>query len=598
MKVAKVILPIALDKAFDYLMPDSMSLAKGMRVLVDFGVKKRVGIVVGLSKKSSQPKLKSIIKALDHTPSLDKDQLEFAKALTKMYPYGLGEFLFMMLPSALKRSGQLILEEVPAEKIKERPQRLEKSFIEAKSFVERYSLWKDSVKEKLKEGSVLVCFPQLEYLKEALKVIEKDFPGKVKVIHSQKSQAQILKLWKESRHNTLLVGSRVALFYYPCDLALCVIEEENSPYYFQAEKPYHHLLDVAHLLCEIKGSDLILSADYPTLATYEKIKENKIKLKRKGQAIKNIRVVEIGEASRRKVISPLARELMRKNLEANKRMVVLWHRKGFGKVVSCNACGYIITCDRCSGFLKTTLKEEHKGICFYCGSKKDLPSICPQCKKGYLRTSGLGIEKMEVILKGIFPEAKICSWEERKPDSQIVVSGAKILSSLYGQDNFDVGFFLDVDNFLSRIDYEAAFDTFIYLEKLSHFFKDTFYVFSRNSNHYLFRNIQKKWEDFYQTEVALRKELYLPPFGALAKIILRAPNQKSLFKKCENLYNKLKGRKLEVYGPFEEYPFQLRGNFRYSLIIKSKKSTQLRKIMKEEVGRLRRAGIKIAAVIK
>ena len=597
MKVAKVILPIALDKAFDYLVPDSLSLTKGMRVLVDFGGKKRVGIIEGFLKKSSYLKLKAIVKALDNIPSLDNDQLKFAKALTKMYPYGLGEFLFMMLPSALKRPGQLILEEAGKGKAKSSLSQPE-LFIEAGSFLERYSLWKDLVKEKLKEGSVLVCFPQLEYLKEALKVIEKDFPGKAKVIHSQKSQAQILKLWRESRHNTLLVGTRVALFYYPSDLALCVIEEENSPYYFQAEKPYHHLLDVAYLLSKIKGSSLILSADYPTLATYEKIKDDKIKLKGQTQAIKNIRVLEIGEASRRKAISPLARELIRKNLEENKRMVVLWHRKGFGKVVSCNACGYIITCDRCSGFLKTTLKEEHKGICSYCGKVKDLVEVCPQCKKGYLRTSGLGIEKIEVILKGIFPEAKICSWEERKPDSQVIISGAKILSSLYGQESFDVGFFLDVDNFLSRIDYDAAFDTFIYLEKLSHFFKDTLYVFSRNSNHYLFRNIQKKWQDFYQAELALRKELNLPPFGVLAKITLRAVNQKKLFKKSEDLYNKLKGRKLEVYGLFEEYPFQLRGNFRYSLIVKSKKSTELRKIMKEEVGRLRSAGIKIAAVIK
>ena len=98
--------------------------------------------------------------------------------------------------------------------------------------------------------------------------------------------------------------------------------------------------------------------------------------------------------------------------------------------------------------------------------------------------------------------------------------------------------------------------------------------------------------------MALRNELCLPPFGSLAKLTLRSSNQKSLLKKTEDLYNKLKERKLEVYGPFEEFPFQLRGKFRYSLTVKSKKGTELRKIMKEEVSKLRSSGLKLAVVIK
>ncbi len=50
LKVAKVILRIAKDLEFDYLIPEGVCVKKGMRVLVEFGKTKRIGIVVGLKQ--------------------------------------------------------------------------------------------------------------------------------------------------------------------------------------------------------------------------------------------------------------------------------------------------------------------------------------------------------------------------------------------------------------------------------------------------------------------------------------------------------------------------------------------------------------------
>ncbi|MFH1318632.1 MAG: hypothetical protein ABIH71_06425, partial [Candidatus Omnitrophota bacterium] len=274
-KIAKVVLPIALDKNFDYSIPDNLEVKKGDRVLVNFGSRNKVGIVIDLVEHSVIKYLKPIIEALDSEFALTQENIEFAHRLSKMYPYAEGEFLFMMIPPALKRVLRHSLEQTASKiknsDIKEYIPQSNNIFIQRDSFIDRYNIWKKKVEENLKIGSVLICFPQVSYLKEAKKIIDKDFSKVVRVIYSQQKEKELLENWQGTRKNSLILGTRVSLFYYPADLNLIVVEEENSPYYFQEEKPFYHLLDVVRLLSKLKGIDVILSGDYPAFSTYKLI---------------------------------------------------------------------------------------------------------------------------------------------------------------------------------------------------------------------------------------------------------------------------------------------------------------------------------------
>ena len=106
-KIAKVVVSISLDKEFDYSCPPNLEVRRGMRVLVDFNHKKRVGIVVAITDKSNIPKLKLIIDVLDSEVLLDAERLNFAKQLSDFYPYPQGEFLFMMIPPYLRKPKKL-----------------------------------------------------------------------------------------------------------------------------------------------------------------------------------------------------------------------------------------------------------------------------------------------------------------------------------------------------------------------------------------------------------------------------------------------------------------------------------------------------------
>ena len=601
-KIAKVVVSISLDKEFDYSCPPGLEVRIGIRVLVDFNHKKRVGIVVATASKSNISKLKPIIDTLDSEVLLDAERLNFAKQLSDLYPYSQGEFLFMMIPPYLRRPKKFkksFLQKggSPIFNSKKGKDRNNLSFVKADSFLDRYQLWRDIIREKLKKGSVLICFPQLTYLKSARDIISEDFPDQVKVIHSQEKEKEFFSNWQASRRNSLILGTRVAIFYYPLDLELIIVEEENSPYYFQEEKPYHNLLDLAHSLSVLKGVELILSSDYPSLATYKRIKDGKVKLIDRSGPGKNMKVVNLSEFSRNKVVGPVLTELLRKAIEDNKKAVILWNRKGFARVISCSSCGHISKCEHCSSFLQSSLKSE-EGVCPYCQKNYFLPKVCNRCNNGYLKSKGYGIQRIEGALKRVFPETRIDNFSDVCSSTQIVLSTSKILSHIYSLEKFDRGFVLDADLFLNHIDYDATFNAFLYLKKLLLLFRDTLYVFTRHKDYYLFKHLNESWRDFYESELQFRRKSQLPPFGLIAKITLRAKNKKTLLKRIKDLYNRLEKRYEEVYGPFEEKPFKLRDKFRYSIIVKAEQTPRSRGMIKEEIKGFRTSSIQMAVSLR
>jgi primosomal protein N' (replication factor Y) len=593
-KIAKVALPIALNREFDYSFGASAKIKPGMRVLVDFRARKTLAVVTAIKKESKITNLKSVLAALENNSSLTSEQIRFARILSSFYPYNFGEFLFMMLPSYLKRIRNVKI--FPVGKLPNSEKTYQHKFMRADTFSQRYYLWRSQIKEKLETGSVLVCFPQVSYLNEAKKILDADFGPKIKVMHSYESEKDFFTNWQGSRQNSLILGTRVAIFCYPADLKMIIVEDENNYSYFQEEKPFYHLLQVAFLLSKFKKIDLILSSSLPALYTYKLIRDKKISLQEVAQNQRQIKVVQTQKYLKPAIISPVLGEILRKNIAENKKTVIFLNRKGFAPRIICSSCGQILACEHCTMPLRF-LSQKNNAVCPSCAKVYQLPKICSHCNAGRLRLVGIGNERLEAKLKEIFPQANIAAWKNIKEQTQIAIATREIISSLYNPQVFDSGIVLDADRQMSFFDYEAVFETFIYLQKISLFCKNLV-IFTHNSKHYLFSGLQTDWRAFYEAELKQRKALSLPPFGTLIKITLRLKDENKLFNKVSSLYNKLKPKVYEIYGPLKEHPFKLRGKFRYTLIIKGKNRRQLWEVIKDEVLHLRVAHLYLAIVVK
>jgi primosomal protein N' (replication factor Y) len=110
MKIAKVIVNLSLDRAFDYIIPYTLedSIKTGVMVYVPFGRSRRKGYVVGTKEASSYPsdRLKEIESVCDTHPKIPDELLRLAEWICEYYCCSREQAVRALLPSAV-RSGKI-----------------------------------------------------------------------------------------------------------------------------------------------------------------------------------------------------------------------------------------------------------------------------------------------------------------------------------------------------------------------------------------------------------------------------------------------------------------------------------------------------------
>ncbi|OXX50672.1 primosomal protein N' [Vibrio sp. V12_P9A6T4] len=103
--IARVALPVPLDKQFDYQIPSHLFPIVGGRVSVPFGRQTLVGIVTAIVSESefSVDQLKPLKVVLDSQPVWPEKLYQLLLWCSQFYQYPLGDTLFNALPGALRK---------------------------------------------------------------------------------------------------------------------------------------------------------------------------------------------------------------------------------------------------------------------------------------------------------------------------------------------------------------------------------------------------------------------------------------------------------------------------------------------------------------
>ncbi|MBF4336660.1 primosomal protein N' [Vibrio anguillarum] len=103
--IARVALPVPLDKQFDYQIPSHLFPIVGGRVSVPFGRQTLVGIVTAMVSESefSVDQLKPLKAVLDSQPVWPEKLYQLLLWCSQFYQYPLGDTLFNALPGALRK---------------------------------------------------------------------------------------------------------------------------------------------------------------------------------------------------------------------------------------------------------------------------------------------------------------------------------------------------------------------------------------------------------------------------------------------------------------------------------------------------------------
>ncbi|HEX2238256.1 MAG TPA: primosomal protein N' [Gammaproteobacteria bacterium] len=124
LSVVHVAVPGPAFDSFDYLRPPSSSttnppLRLGTRVLVGFGDRRVVGMIVGGGQRSRVPakRLRPVLKVLDTEPILDRRDLELLQWVSRYYHYPLGEVVKAALPTRLRQGNEAAIAGTPVWRI-------------------------------------------------------------------------------------------------------------------------------------------------------------------------------------------------------------------------------------------------------------------------------------------------------------------------------------------------------------------------------------------------------------------------------------------------------------------------------------------------
>src|SRR5579863_9764061 len=100
MTYCDVSLPVPLDQAFTYRLPETLQhrVRPGCRVLVPFGSRKLTGMVLALREDAPEGPIKEALRLVDEEPVLDAELLSLGRWIAQYYCAPLGEVLRSMTP--------------------------------------------------------------------------------------------------------------------------------------------------------------------------------------------------------------------------------------------------------------------------------------------------------------------------------------------------------------------------------------------------------------------------------------------------------------------------------------------------------------------
>lgn len=108
--ILKVAVSVPLSREFDYLPPEGgAAAAPGSRVLVPFGRRREVGVVMSHASESDLPgsKVRRVLEALDEKPLLSPEDLWLVRFTSSYYHHPIGEVVAAALPALLRQGKAL-----------------------------------------------------------------------------------------------------------------------------------------------------------------------------------------------------------------------------------------------------------------------------------------------------------------------------------------------------------------------------------------------------------------------------------------------------------------------------------------------------------
>ncbi len=450
------------------------------------------------------------------------------------------------------------------------------------------------------------------------------FGEEVALLHSALTPEERAEQWHRIHTGAarVVVGTRSAVFAPVVNLGLIVVDEEHDASYKQEENPRYHARDVAVMRAKLNSATVVLGSATPSLESWHNAKSGKYALieMHKRVADRPLPAVELvdmrkefQETGQEQLFSRRLVEETQSTLDRGEQAIILLNRRGYSFVVLCRACGEKLECQNCAISL-----TYHRAIaegddpsptgqklqCHYCGYKRTVPKVCPECGSEHLHFLGAGSQQGEERLQEIFPHARIGRMDRDTVRGRYDME--RLLARLHsGEINLLVGTqmiakghdihgvtlvgVVGADFALGLPNFRAAERVFQLLTQVSGRagrgeLPGQVLVQTYHSDHYAIRfAAAHDFHGFAEKELQFRRWMHYPPFSALANLIVQSPRLEEAAAWSTALGKWFSETQLDgvrILGPATAPISRLKRIYRFHFVLKAEKRAALARALR------------------
>ena len=466
--------------------------------------------------------------------------------------------------------------------------------------------------------SAIMLVPEISLTPQMInRFIERFGKEIISVLHSKLSVGERHDSWEriETGEARIVIGARSAIFAPVQNLGIIIIDEEHDSSYKSEMSPRYNAKEVATEIARYSKIPLLLGSATPDIKTFYEAQNGKIELlrltKRANKSnLPNVQIVDLRQElanGNRTMISFKLHKLIEENLKNKKQTILFLNRRGFSTFIMCRDCGYVAKCKNCNISL-TYHKKEGKLKCHYCGYEEPLITICPNCGSKKIRHFGSGTQKLELEINKMFPKAStirmdidtvtkknsheeiLRKFNEEKID--ILIGTQMIVKGHHFPDVTLVGV-VSADGSLNIDDYRASERTFDLLVQVAgragrEHLPGNVIIQTYNPDNYSVQYAKKQnYEEFYNVEIKLRKQLRYPPFCDIIMFGISGEQEEIVSKTANELFTNLDKKIKEanisanLLKPLPAPIDRIKNRFRWRIIMKTNISDKLIEIINE-----------------
>jgi primosomal protein N' (replication factor Y) len=643
MSIIRVALDVPVAKLFDYRAQEATAADVGHRVLVPFGRKTAVGVIVELARSTAVPeeRLKSAIRILHEFPPLAAEDLGLLRFAADYYHHPLGAVVMGALPTRLRRvAGPPRLRKRGPATLQEAEPAVRSAPLEAAAAPEltteqmravssiraglggfqpflllgvtgsgKTEVYLHAVAAALEAGrQALVLVPEIALTPQLEALVQHRFPSTHTVsLHSALAEAERLEHWRAacSGQARIVLGTRLAVFAPLPELGLIVVDEEQDSSFKQGEGFRYSARDLAVVRARQRGVPVVLVSATPALETYHNAVSGRYTLltlsSRIGAPPPRISCIDTRGDKLSDGVSQRLLTALRERSAAGEQALVFINRRGYAPVLMCRSCGWVSGCQRCSARLVLHL-QERRLHCHHCGHVAPAPAACPDCGNQDLAPVGHGTQRVEEALVRLIPQARILridrdttrrrrAWhamrERIKERNVDILVGTQILAKGHDFPHLNLVGVLNADSQLYSGDFRAAERLFALLTQVAGRagrggIQGEVLIQTEFPQHPLYAALRAQdYRAFADDALAERRQTGFPPFVHQALLRAEAPRLATAleFLGAAARRGSALDRQITAYDPVPAALPRRAGRERAQLLVQSASRSRLRNFL-------------------